>query len=248
MERIFGKHSKFQKSHGQDPITQCYNAWEPMLKKYPFLLLKMCLRYYNYLNVNNAIFNLWVSNVYYIYSNLLPKKTKLKIFPLIIIIIIEIKTAFKGYTFDLERATVFNGIELFRKSLKELFIGGTCTNYFSLAVLLDLVPALTHLTVRLYSYHDMTINDTNAIMRGRRPNIESNIDDNNVNYNLVFLCLYSPLRNDLDIEQIARRCPQLKYLLVSEPHTYGYLSKSPIEFTNILELCPSIRYIHWGGR
>ena len=130
--------------------------------------------------------------------------------------------------------------------MKELFIGGTCTNYFSLAILLGLVPALTHLTFRLYPSRNMTINDTNTITRDTRPHFESNIEDNDVNYNLVFLCLDSRLRNDFRIKQIGRRCPQLTYLLVSDRHTYEYPSDSPIGFTNILELCPSIRYIHWG--
>ena len=53
----------------------------------------------------------------------------------------------EDYIVGLYRSIVFDGIGLCRKSLKELFIRGPCTRWFSLPTLLRIIPALTHLYI-----------------------------------------------------------------------------------------------------
>ena len=152
----------------------------------------------------------------------------------------------EDYTFGLDRTIVFNGIGLFRRPLKELFIDGPCTYYFSLTTLLGLLPALTHLQIKLtYLCSIMPFEDDQSI----NEEIRSDNDDNSSNdemYNLVFLSLFSETYINTGIKQIVKRCPRLKYLLASNTVIKEQDELPPVDLATILELCPSIRYVHWG--
>ena len=113
--------------------------------------------------------------------------------------------------------------------------------------LLNVLPALTHLAIELKnqaSYPapawNKRVND--EILR----DIQSNNDDNSDSYNLVFLSLASGFRYGYHTEQIIKRCPRLKYLLASRFAIFDHQKRTTIDFARILELCPSLRYIHWG--
>ena len=68
--------------------------------------------------------------------------------------------------YDLDRATVSDGIGLFGETLEELFITGPCNQYTSLNILLGLLPALTHLTIKLtYSSDEAFLKGTNPLMK-----------------------------------------------------------------------------------
>ena len=160
--------------------------------------------------------------------------------------VIEIKARFQIYDFTYDRSTLFSGIGLFGRTLKELYIKGPSTQYYTLSLLLDLLPALTHLTIKLKKSNETRSQYDEIINKKIRRDIQSNNDDKDENYNLVFLCLNTEFRRDFHIKQIVKRCPRLKYLLVSKFNIYEYPTALRIEFEHILELCPSIRYIHWG--
>ena len=170
---------------------------------------------------------------------------------LITIIITEIQAALEVYTFNLDRATVFAGIGSFGKTLKELFIDGPCTHYFSLTSLLGLLPALTHLMIkRTYLDDDNPFPDDESINGQNQQNIQSDNDDDNSNdemYNLVFLYLDSSFRPKFHIKQIVKRCHRLKYLLASTLVLMENEGSASIDFASVLELCPSIQYVRWGG-
>ena len=144
---------------------------------------------------------------------------------------------------------LFSGIALFRKTLKELYINGHCTQYFSLPLLLGVLPVLTHLTVKLKRDRGYKPSEYDkSISREIRQRIQSSYDDNNNNkiHNIVFLSLDSESNHNFHIKQVLTRCPRLKYLLVSNSTINDYTTSSAIDFSLIPELCPSIRYIHWG--
>ena len=131
--------------------------------------------------------------------------------------------------------------------MKELSIHGPCTQYFSLTTLLSLLPGLTHLTIKLtYLYGHIGSDYHKSVSDTIHRNIQSDNDDNDKIYNLVFLSLDSEFRRDFHIKEIVKRCPRLKYFMVSKYTTYEYLKESPIEFAHIFQLCPSIRCIYWG--
>ena len=161
------------------------------------------------------------------------------------IIITDIQITLEVYTFDFDRATVFDGTGLFGKTLKELFIDGPCTQYFSLTTLLRLLPALTHLTIKLtYIYGHIASEYRRSIRGATHRYIQSHNNDDKEIYNLVFLSLDSKFRRDFHIKEIVKRCPRLKYFMVSSYTIYEYLKESPIELAYILKLCPSIRCIY----
>ena len=157
---------------------------------------------------------------------------------------------YEEYTFGLDRAIVFNGIGSFGNTLKELLIDGPCTYYFSLTTLLGLLPALTHLMIKLtYLGSIMDFEANESMNEESRRNIRSDNDDNSNNdemYNLVFLSLHSEDRRNTHIKQIVKRCPRLKYLLVSSTVLIENAELSYVDFASIHKLCPSIHYVHWG--
>ena len=108
-----------------------------------------------------------------------------------------------------------------------------------------LLPALTHFTIKRTSLSKKIGTEYEGIQQ----NTHSNNDESNINqmYNLVFLSLDNGIYCDFPITQIIKRCPRLKYLLATNSSIYEYKASSPIDFALILKLCPSSRYIHWGG-
>ena len=172
---------------------------------------------------------------------------------IITIIIIEIQAKYHDYTFGLDYATVFDGIGLFGKTLKELFIDGPCTYYFSLNTLLHFLPALTHLTIKLtYMSSIIPFEQGESFDEGIQRDIQSDNDDNNNNddddeiYNFVFLSLDSEYWRNTPIKRIIKRSPRLKYLLASRTALKEREELSRVDLASILELCPSIHYVHWG--
>ena len=147
----------------------------------------------------------------------------------------------------MHRATLFDGIGLFGQTLKELFIYGPYAQYFSLTTFLDLLPALTHLTIKLvYPFDEMRLEfDQSFNETTERNNQSGNVSNNNM-YNLVFLSLDSYIPWNFRIKHIVKRCPRLTYLLDITTVLYRDPSKRYIEFEEIRQLCPSIRYILWG--
>ena len=163
-----------------------------------------------------------------------------------VIIVIDIKGVFQIYTLDSDRSTLAFSAGLF-KTLKELFLIGRCAYHCSLEMLLNALPALTHVTYKLEGYHDFRPSeDYDSINSEIHRNIQSSNDDDNHNYNLVFLCLHSTFRSGHQIEKIIKRCPRLEYLLAPMYIISGFHEQSPLDFPRILQICPSIRYIHRG--
>ena len=144
----------------------------------------------------------------------------------------------------MDNPKLYTGIGLFGRTLKELSIRGTSTDYFSLTALLIVVPALTHLTVKIHHiYRYMGSEYEEPINKANQQNSQTSNDNNN-NYNLVFLSLDTEFNYDFEIQPVLQRCPQLKYLVISN---YGvHMKILPTDFKHVLEICPSIRYIHWG--
>ena len=153
--------------------------------------------------------------------------------------IIYLKRCSEFDEFHLDCAEFFSGVGLFERTLKELYVDGLCNENLSFSLLLDSLPALTHLTITLKHGREYASN-----IEVLRQNVQPNNNDNN--YNLIFLSLNSDIRCCYDVEEIIKRCPRLEYLMVLDRTIYKPHEATAMEFTYFLEQCPSISYIHWG--
>ncbi|KAI9264321.1 hypothetical protein BDA99DRAFT_509007 [Phascolomyces articulosus] len=139
---------------------------------------------------------------------------------------------FRYYDMDKWPAT----LGLFANTLTELVIDYQQYD-ISLTMLLDTLPALTHLTVEL-------VNTTSTSLI-----VESSSNNSTVNShssNIVYLCLDSLFKFNVRIHPVLRRCPQLKFLLISNfnkksDHQQHTLSLPEIQTT--LDTCPHLQYI-----
>ena len=127
--------------------------------------------------------------------------------------------------------------------MKELYIKGPSIYHCPLSLLLDLLPALTHLTFKLKGDPDAEY--PRDVIYMNEVMIQTHHPNKNY-YNLVFLCLDSEILCHCQVLELVKCCPRLTYLMGSFNVVYEYGSIDVLPVADILKQCPSIRYINWG--
>ena len=121
----------------------------------------------------------------------------------------------------------------------------------SIPMLLDILPSLTHLTVKFDNIDNNTLSNTEIRSRYHQNNNSKRKEKQiavSRHTNLIFLCLDNALNFDTRILPILQRCPNLKFLLIALDMDRTNVFDIPAKYIrNAFELCPLIRYIAWNG-
>ncbi|KAI9485127.1 hypothetical protein BDB00DRAFT_942663 [Zychaea mexicana] len=142
-------------------------------------------------------------------------------------------------------------ITLFAPTLTQLSITSHPCDV-SLTMLLDTLPALTHLSVTFNNSGYQNLSNTEVGQRKRRRSSfgvlssAATLDNNNNNSNthLVYLHLDNALNFDTRIQPILHRCPELQYLLITSDVSRFTLSNPPSNNIHVVfNLCPRVHHI-----
>ncbi|KAI7853238.1 hypothetical protein BDC45DRAFT_558174 [Circinella umbellata] len=143
----------------------------------------------------------------------------------------------RDHTKNVTMHPFYASLELFANTLTELTID--CQQYhISLTTLLDTLPLLTHLTVKYgasYIEPIYTVSDNNN---------NNNNSNSNRKSKIVFLCLDNTSHFSTLIHPILLRCPELKFLLLSNfRNEFKYFPMYMDQIQTTIQSCPSIQYI-----
>ncbi|KAI9270575.1 hypothetical protein BDA99DRAFT_502151 [Phascolomyces articulosus] len=153
--------------------------------------------------------------------------------------ILEINHHCNYHSLPLKNHEAFSSIMgIFSRTLTQLFIDfHPCS--VSLTMLLDILPGLTHLSIKLSRHCQFDDFETQYTDKAH--------DKKSSKSNIVFLCLDSAFDFNTRIEPVLQRCPLLKYFLVSNFYSKRFVTSIPTcQLQTVLTLCPSTRYILWN--
>ncbi|KAI7847950.1 hypothetical protein BDC45DRAFT_575321 [Circinella umbellata] len=143
-----------------------------------------------------------------------------------------------------EYDTFYTTIQTLANTLTQLFINFHPYD-ISLTMLLDVLPNLTHLSVKFNKKcHFSLIHDEPEVYKQRKYVLQQDSEEKR---NIVYLCLDNTFDFNTRIQPVLRRCPRLEFFLISDFHKKKFATDLPAhQIQTTLRLCSSIRYILWN--